>query len=194
MIHHIVTIALLSTSWAINFVRVGTLVLVSHDVADIFLEGGKFIRYDLNNSTVTYILYGCFFSSWIITRLMYYPFVVIRSALFEAANLIQPDYDVWNFTQIPYVPRGIIMLLAALLLLHIFWTFIILKIFAKAISGKTPKDVRSDSESDFEDSDDRRKLVTKKREKKRVSDKSVDNDSEDEFESPTSRRRIPRKE
>ena len=37
--------------------------------------------------------------SWIVTRLMYYPFVVIRSALFEAANLIQPDYDVWDFTQ-----------------------------------------------------------------------------------------------
>lgn len=96
-----------------NIFRVGTLVLVSHDVADIFLEGGKFIRYDLNNSTITYILYGCFFSrlikfkkkifylmfSWIVTRLMYYPFVVIRSALFEAANLIQPDYDVWDFTQ-----------------------------------------------------------------------------------------------
>lgn len=40
-IHHIVTICLLSFSWTCNLVRVGTLVLVTHDVADIILEAWK---------------------------------------------------------------------------------------------------------------------------------------------------------
>jgi ceramide synthetase len=37
-VHHCATIMLLSFSWACNLTRVGTLVLIVHDVADIFLE------------------------------------------------------------------------------------------------------------------------------------------------------------
>ena len=38
MIHHMATISLLYFSWAVNFVRIGTLVLVVHDIADIPLS------------------------------------------------------------------------------------------------------------------------------------------------------------
>ena len=34
VVHHCVTISLIFFSWACNFVRVGTLVLVVHDIAD----------------------------------------------------------------------------------------------------------------------------------------------------------------
>ncbi len=37
-IHHIATISLLSFSYIVNFVRVGTLVLVIHDCGDYWLE------------------------------------------------------------------------------------------------------------------------------------------------------------
>ena len=37
-IHHITTIALMAFSWTCNLTRVGTLVLIIHDCADIFLE------------------------------------------------------------------------------------------------------------------------------------------------------------
>lgn len=37
-IHHIATIVLMSLSWVVNVFRVGCLVLVIHDSADIFLE------------------------------------------------------------------------------------------------------------------------------------------------------------
>lgn len=37
MLHHAVTILLLSMSWTINFVRVGSLLLFIHDLADILL-------------------------------------------------------------------------------------------------------------------------------------------------------------
>ena len=37
-IHHIATIALMCFSWIGNLTRIGSLVLVVHDCADIFLE------------------------------------------------------------------------------------------------------------------------------------------------------------
>lgn len=37
-IHHIATIVLMSFSWVCNLTRIGSLVLVTHDSADIFLE------------------------------------------------------------------------------------------------------------------------------------------------------------
>ncbi len=36
-IHHVVTLLLLSFSWTSNLTRVGTLVLILHDVGDVFL-------------------------------------------------------------------------------------------------------------------------------------------------------------
>ena len=40
-LHHIATISLLSFSYIVNFVRVGSLVLVVHDCADYWLEVGN---------------------------------------------------------------------------------------------------------------------------------------------------------
>jgi ceramide synthetase len=37
-VHHVVTLCLLGFSWASNLVRIGTLVLIIHDFADIPLE------------------------------------------------------------------------------------------------------------------------------------------------------------
>lgn len=36
--HHVVTLCLLTFSWACNLVRIGTLVLMIHDFADIPLD------------------------------------------------------------------------------------------------------------------------------------------------------------
>ena len=41
-IHHMVTLLLMSLSWICNLHRVGSLVLVVHDCADIFLEVSNF--------------------------------------------------------------------------------------------------------------------------------------------------------
>uniref|UniRef100_A0A158PCV2 TLC domain-containing protein n=1 Tax=Angiostrongylus cantonensis TaxID=6313 RepID=A0A158PCV2_ANGCA len=157
MVHHIVTIALLSSSFTINFVRVGTLVLISHDIADIILEFGKLTRYDRNLKNVTNICFVVFLTSWIVTRLGYYPFVIVRSALLDAASLIQPDYELLNLTQVPFAPRVIILMLFTLLILHIFWTVIIMKIVVKTVTQGEAGDVRSDSEAS--EADESQKLV-----------------------------------
>jgi hypothetical protein len=39
--HHVVTLGLLYYSWYVNFTRPGMMVMLLHDVSDIFLEAAK---------------------------------------------------------------------------------------------------------------------------------------------------------
>ena len=80
MIHHIITILLLVLSWTCNLVRVGTLVLVIHDCADIFLESAKMMKYIKWQRTCD-ILFGIFTLTWIGTRLVMYPFWILNRYL-----------------------------------------------------------------------------------------------------------------
>ena len=45
LLHHIITIPLLSLSWTSQFTRIGTLVLIVHDSSDHLLEMAKMLAY-----------------------------------------------------------------------------------------------------------------------------------------------------
>jgi hypothetical protein len=147
-LHHVVTIGLLSFSWTVNFVRVGTLILLSHDVSDVLLELGKLVRYSRCHPTLGNVVFAVFFLTWIVTRLGYFPFMVVGSGLIEGAALIQPDYSVFNPSQVPYAPRIILGMLVCLIGLHIFWTVLIVKILLRSLRSGEASDVRSDSEEE----------------------------------------------
>lgn len=137
-IHHVTTIALMAFSWTCNLTRVGTLVLVIHDCADIFLEAAKMCKYT-NYQRLCDILFACFALTWVVTRLGVYPTWILYSTTIEAPQIVEmfPAYYIFNG------------LLSILLVLHVIWTYFILKIIYKAMySGKTEKDTRSDSDSD----------------------------------------------
>lgn len=134
-IHHLTTISLLCFSWTCNLTRVGTLVMVIHDVADIFLEAAKMCKYTNYQKTCD-VLFACFAVTWIVTRLGVYPTWILYSTTIEAPQIVEmfPAYYIFNG------------LLSILLVLHVIWTYFILKIVYKAMySGKTEKDTRSDS-------------------------------------------------
>jgi hypothetical protein len=173
--HHIITIFLLSISWTINFVRVGTLVLISHDISDIILEAGKLVRYYGSPSFVTNAFFFVFLVSWFFTRLGYFPFVLIRSGFQDAAALIQPDYNIYNLFQVPFAPRFIILMIFALLCLHVFWTVIIMRIVIRSIVVGEAADVRSDSEEEAEKVTiaEKKKLVKTKKERDSTASKKT---------------------
>ncbi|CAP33831.2 Protein CBR-HYL-1 [Caenorhabditis briggsae] len=190
-----------SDFWQLWSITVGTLILLSHDVSDVFLEGGKLVRYDAHNKNMTNFMFVLFFTSWVLTRLIYYPFVVIRSAVTEAAALIQPDYVIWDMgLSPPYAPRLIVFALIALFFLHIFWTFIILRIVIRTTTGGQAKDVRSDSDSDYDEEEMARRERTRllKKKKNKVSPVTDHDDSDEEEEAKADgkarHRRAPRKE
>ena len=139
LVHHIVTILLLTFSWTVNFVRIGTLVLVIHDFADIPLEGAKICRYLMFPDGISNSVFGVFTLSWIFSRLGLLPYRVIAYSCYW--GLILPDRPV-KFFPVYYIFNA---LLIALQVLHVIWTVLILRVAYNAFYVDGVKDLREDS-------------------------------------------------
>ncbi|XP_055374984.1 ceramide synthase 6-like [Condylostylus longicornis] len=141
-VHHAVTLLLMALSWVCNLHRVGSLVLVVHDCADIFLEAAKMTKY-ASYQKLCDTIFAIFTVIWIITRLGFYPRIIYSSSV-EAPRILPmfPAYYIFN------------SLLIMLLLLHIAWTYLILQIAYNALKvGQMEKDIRSSSSEISESSE-----------------------------------------
>ncbi|CAH1102201.1 unnamed protein product [Psylliodes chrysocephalus] len=141
-IHHIATIVLMCLSWIVNVFRVGTLVLLVHDCADIFLEAAKMAKYS-GYQKICDAIFALFTVLWIVTRLGIYPFWIIRNTSIEAPKMVPmfPAYYIFN---------GLLILL---LVLHSIWTYLILKIVHNSLNaGQMEGDIRSSTEDYSENS------------------------------------------
>lgn len=143
-IHHVVTIALIVMSWWANMVRIGTMVLLYHDVADIFLEVAKLCKYAKYNklADLFFVLFAIIF---IISRLGFYAFHVVYSTYSEAYEFMDPRFP---------AAQSFRALLLALLLLHGIWTYTILRMAVLMMrKGSVGEDMRSDVDSAAEAED-----------------------------------------
>lgn len=135
--HHLLTIALMVFSWTCNFVRVGSLMLLVHDVADIPLQMSKMLIY-LEWKKLCDAVFAFFSILWIVTRCGIYPFWIVKNTLFYAVYLVpmHPVYYIFN------------LLLSLLAILHYYWTYFILRIIVNTtVKGKIEDD-RSSSDWD----------------------------------------------
>jgi len=134
-IHHSTTIALMMFSWTAHFTRIGTLVLIVHDCSDHLLELAKLCRY-IKYRRLCDAIFGIFSITWIVTRCGIYPSWILYSTLHDAAGFIQmfPAYYIFNG------------LLGTLQLLHIIWTYFLIKAVVRAFTKGGIDDQRSDSE------------------------------------------------
>lgn len=64
-----------------RFARVGAVVLPLHDASDVFLEVGKMSKYSGAERLASFA-FILFVLSWILLRLLYYPFWVLWSTRF----------------------------------------------------------------------------------------------------------------
>ncbi|RZB60237.1 ASC1-like protein [Glycine soja] len=78
MSHHVATVILIVLSYIFRFARVGSVVLALHDASDVFLEIGKMSKYS-GAETMASFAFILFVLSWIILRLIYYPFWILWS-------------------------------------------------------------------------------------------------------------------
>jgi len=151
-VHHLTTICLMGFSWVCNFTRIGTLILILHDCADVFLEAAKMCKY-AKFDRLGDVIFAVFTVLWISTRLGVFPLYVMNSTLIEAPKIVPmfPAYYIFN---------GMLMIL---LVLHAFWTYYILKVAVKAVVSGKIEDSRSSTEtvSEFSDSEENDPITNK---------------------------------
>jgi hypothetical protein len=104
--HHVCTIVLIAFSYHVNFVRIGSLVILVHDLADPFLELGKLLNYAKRQAACDAV-FTIFAVDFGITRIFMYPRSVIYSALFESRKFL-PEFSGY------YVFNGLLILLVTL--------------------------------------------------------------------------------
>jgi hypothetical protein len=122
--HHVITLTLIALSWICNLHRVGSLVLLVHDCADIFLEAAKLTKY-AQYQKVCDAIFAVFTVVWIVTRLGMFPRIIYSTSI-EAPRLLQTMFAAY------YIFNTLLILL---LLLHIGWTVLIVQIAIKAIKA-----------------------------------------------------------
>ncbi|KAG8652308.1 ASC1-like protein isoform X1 [Manihot esculenta] len=149
MSHHVATVILIVLSYIFRFVRVGSVVLALHDASDIFLEIGKMSKYSGAEGIASFA-FILFVLSWIILRLIYYPFWVLWSTSYEVVQTLDKEKHPVDGPIYYYVFNT---LLYCLLVLHIYWWVLIFRMLVKQIQarGQISDDVRSDSEDEHED-------------------------------------------
>ncbi|WJX87639.1 ASC1-like protein [Trifolium repens] len=149
MSHHVATVILIVLSYIFRFARVGSVVLAIHDASDVFLEIGKMSKYSGAETTAS-TAFILFVLSWVILRLIYYPFWILWSTSYEVLLTLDKDKHKVEGPIYYYMFNS---LLYCLLVMHIYWWVLIYRMLVKQIQarGKLSEDVRSDSEDEHED-------------------------------------------
>lgn len=130
--HHLMTLALLSTSFY-RYTRVGVIIALSHDLADIFLNLGKATNkiYEIGNDKRYEVLsntfLGLFAVSWVPTR------IILNY------NILSEIYTHKSIDGYLYLDEKIcIMLLLLNFCLQVFWQILIVKFVFNIFVG-SPK-------------------------------------------------------
>jgi len=170
ILHHVTTISLIVLSYLTNYTRVGTSILLLHDLADVFLESAKIFNYSSNAKGhewakhVCDVLFIIFAVTFFVTRLIIYPRYIIYSVLFEAPNEFGVEWvGFWVFAGLLVILQG----------LHIFWFYLIGRMIHRLITTGIEKDERSDDEGEDDIDAD---AITGEGEASTLDDKSGDSD------------------
>ena len=165
MIHHVATSTLIILSWWISFFRIGSVILLLHDVADPWMEMAKMANYTGRHAKLCDTLFVVFTIAFGITRLLYYPLFVLNAVIYRVVphpsrpDILLPPWCTYSETPLcqtvgPFfcgqcshfgAYTVFVVLLLLLQVLHVIWYYMILRIAYEALAfGGVQKDVRSD--------------------------------------------------
>lgn len=123
-----------------------------HDASDILLEIAKMSKYS-GAEVLASFSFILFVLSWILLRLIYFPFWVLWSTSYEVVQTLNKDKHKVEGPIYYYVFNS---LLFCLLVLHIYWWVLMYRMLVKQIQsrGQVSDDVRSDSEDENDEHED----------------------------------------
>ncbi|KAK3015052.1 hypothetical protein RJ639_005577, partial [Escallonia herrerae] len=139
MSHHIVTVILIGYSYITRFFRVGSVILALHDASDVFLEAAKVFKYSEKELGAS-VCFGLFAISWLILRLIVFPFWVIYSSSYHLIESLRMS-ELYHVS-LYYVFNTMLL---TLLVFHIYWWILICSMIMKQLKnrGKVGEDIRS---------------------------------------------------
>lgn len=142
LLHHACIFALIVFSWIGNVVRLAGIAFLIHECVEIPFAVGKMFFYS-GKTRVYDFSYIPYCSIWFITRLVIYPFHILRGSLFIAPGMIGgtcPAYYLLN------------ALMLVMLCFHVMWTIDIFKAGWTCLVHRSTLDDRcsSDENSDGE--------------------------------------------
>lgn len=143
--HHVATLLLISGSYTCNFLPIGCLVMMVHDLADFFLEIAKVFNYMVKArpwaQKITDVFFVLFALVFFVTRLLVFPIYVWWS------NSMKMPRKYFGYH---YIGIGILNLFClVLIVLHTYWMYLIVRMAVKMLaSGEAPNDERSDDEDE----------------------------------------------
>lgn len=149
--HHIVTLYLIIFSWAGYETRIGSYVLIIHDIVDIFLCFAKITNYMKTRDIIMVPAFLSFVASYAFFRMYCLPMLSI--GLFGKTL---GDHPAWASAILLYI------LAFGLQGLHVFWFYLILRVIYRLVFMGVKNDVRSDQEDEEEDGGEKRKNPKKK--------------------------------
>jgi len=140
VLHHIITILLIGSSYYIGMMRIGLIIItVVADGPDLFLYWAKVCHYLQDKNLLKDIFFAIFALSFYILRGIFYPVFVCIAVLIEHPSAF-PEHIYFCF------------LLWGLFILYIYWIYLIGKMAHRLVVKKDlGGDVRSDSEDDGKD-------------------------------------------
>lgn len=152
VLHHIVTIALIWTSYRFHFTYMGLEVFITMDVSDFFLSLSKLSNYFDSSATIPLLVIFVFV--W--TYLRHYINLKILWSVLTTFKTVGPYEVNWVTQQYKcYISQPIVFgLLAALQSVNAYWLFLILRIMWRYLVGNGVKDDRSDDEGEDESSEE----------------------------------------
>ena len=131
-LHHSVTVMLVALTYLMNYVPISMLVLYSHDISDVFVSFSRALV-DTNFKWATFGCYLCLISSWAYTRLFFFPYYLIGIGFYN--NPMEHEiYGINIFGAMAHV----------LLVLHVYWFILLIKMGLKFMQTSTTSDLQQD--------------------------------------------------
>ncbi|CAN6919511.1 unnamed protein product [Brassica oleracea] len=139
MSHHVITIILIAYSYLTRFFRIGAIILALHDASDVFMESAKIFKYSEKEFGAS-VCFAIFALSWLLLRLIYFPFWIIRATSIELLDHL--DMTVAEDTIMYYSFNTMLLML---LVFHIYWWYLICAMIVRLLKnrGKVGEDIRS---------------------------------------------------
>ena len=86
-LHHAITGILIGLCLLCDFTRMGSVILLLHDVNDVIMEMAKICSYTSRHS-IANCLFVVFIACWFALRLVVFPAIILRSTIYESFNVI----------------------------------------------------------------------------------------------------------